>query len=108
MEHKIIGVALTVALYLTMLLTGAFLVRRVIDPFFSVNSNSKIRLLLLLWVAIFVPLTAIQYYLDNFMSDGRTNLLHLLRSDLPLYFMFASAWFSSYWLKRCRSQSHKA
>lgn len=93
MDHKIIGGVLLVALAVAVVLIGVFIVGRgMVD---NVTPHKRGRLLCL-WLVLFALLSVPQYYLDNYMSGGRTRYWPMVARNWPVYTMFLSGWISSF------------
>lgn len=92
MEHKVIGSIAMGILFLSAIAGGLLLGRHCPCEI----SAQKLRLMPLIVIPLWLILGVGQYYLDNFMSDGKTSFQRIVTPDAPVFALFVSIWTSAY------------
>ena len=98
-EHRLIGTILIGLFFITCVCVGLLIVRRMLD----LLPPAKLKRLPIIWAVCFLPLGVVFYYLNNFMSDGRTSIPKALIPILAVYSVNMVGWVSSYISRRCGS-----
>lgn len=98
MDHKAIGFVLLIIMMAVIVLLGVFLVGGLMVGNIPPQRRGR---LLVTWFVLFGLLTVPQYYLHNFMSDGRTRFWPMVAHNWPAYTLFLSGWIAS-WFRTAR------
>ena len=93
MEHEVIGSSIALGIIFLSAIAGGLVLGRYCP---SEIPAQKLKLMPLIVIPLWLILTVGQYYLDNFMSDGKTSIRGIVVPDVPVFALFVSIWISAY------------